>query len=845
MTITVADIKIMASARMVDATDGGGQMSATALQDGVENNVFPDISTLNRAQGALQLRKVFPAVLNAGTDTLLGTHVILDDVPDDPDVFGLVMPAATSFNPLTQTVADLALELNASASSESYKYRGSVTITAVAAAAASVLSISGLRVPFIPKSTTSSAVSGALAAPNSQGAFVTAWEPTGQTGTLGTQGAGILKLGNTDLNGILHCPDGSISGSFTYVAPAGTDFNNGAGATQFPTTVTGTVTSSSLDGSVTFFADGPFGTRVYTNSGSGRYWTNSATTLPPASTNISCSEILMDIALPRKKVTLANGSSFDAQIETASALNTIRVDYSRLTGLGSLEKHVALQVRTSEKIEGLHLTYGRVNRATGILTLVFDSDMRDISVYYAAGGSTTPLLPAALVSSGLISAGTASVTLASGKSFGTATFDVNGGGEAALRAYGAVVGNGPILNVSGVTRGSVTPGGVMSLPGGNDGRSIVNWYGCQRTSSIPVSSFTGTVETNLAPITVTGNTAASVAFSATANSAGVFATPPVSGTYDKTTGALSLTFSTPVKLEDLAYSGTRNNPSLATCDLWGINQALFASDGTVPILHLNDVVVLQNTIEIAAATYVNGNTVNCGRTDLANVRIIGTNNAGILTGWSVDKVTGVITISSIAGWLQPVRIRHSIEHVSVVAQVTASTVTLNRALTRQFASGSVLSSALVVGDMGARTGLGFSQGTWTNVWSDTRIGDAITPQYQQISNPIVVSNLGSATERWAIIFTSASVFRLVGESLGQIATGDINSVFVPVNPATGTPYFTIAATGWGSGWANGNVLRFNTTGGNAPVWMARVVRPSAPNSNADSLTIAVRGDIDA
>jgi len=547
---------------------------------------------------------------------------------------------------------------------------------------------------------------------------------------------------------------------------------------------------------------------------------------------------LADTDLPRKSAAATGSAAFDISLSTGVSLNSITFTAAGYTFV-QLASSESFTVRPGDPNPVGLLTSARINRATGVLSLVFSQTV-GVQVYYADGGNTVALPSASLVSSGLIASGTASVTIDAGKVFGGATFSINGGGESGMYARG-----GNVYNSAGVLRGTVSSAGVLTLPGGNDGRSIVNWYACQRSASIGVSSFTGTLATNIDPITVTGNTTAAAAFSATANSAGVFATAPVSGTYDKTTGALSLTFSTPVKLEELAYSGTRNNPSDATCELWGINPALFASDGTVPILHLNDVVVLQNTVEIAATTYSNGNTVNCGRTGLSNVRIVGTNNAGILTGWTVDKVTGVVTITSIAGWAQPVRIRHSIEHVAVASQVTSSTVTLNRALTRQFASGSVLSSALVVGDMAARAGLSFSQGSWTSVWSDTRIGDPITPQYQQISNPIVVSNLGSATERWAIIFTSASAFRLVGESLGQIATGDINSSFAPVNPATGTPYFTIAATGWGSGWANGNVLRFNTSGGNEPVWMARVVRPSAPNSNADSLTIAVRGDIDA
>lgn len=819
MTITVADIKIMASARMVDATDGGGQMSATALQDGVENNVFPDISMLNRAQGALQLRKVFPAVLNAGTDTLLGTHVVLDDVPDDADVFGLILPSATGVvgvNPLTQTIADLAVQLNNSP--EGYKYRGSVATTAVANAAASVLSVSGLRVPFIPKSTTAVAVSGPLFTPSTApGSTVVGWEPTGQTIALTMTSGATSVIGAASTLGAGRLDMTTLAGSLTTAEGAGTVTVNLAA---------GTVTLTS--------AGGGFGTRVFTAAADGRSFT-SVGTLTLTGFAVTAG-VLVDVDLPRKSASATGSAAFDISLSTGVSLNSITFTAggNEYRQLGSSEMFAP----APGSFQGA-LTSARINRATGVLSLVFSQTV-GVQVYYADGGNTIALPSASLVSSGLIASGTASVTIDAGKVFGGASFSINGGGESGMYARG-----GNVYNSAGVLRGTVSPTGVLTLPGGNDGRSIVNWYACQRSASISVSNFTGTLDTNISPITVTGNTAAAAAFSATANSAGVFATSPVSGTYDKTTGALALTFSTPVKLEDLAYSGTRNNPAEATCDLWGINQALFANDGTVPILHLNDVVVLQNTVEIAAATYSNGNTVNCGRTDLSNVRIVGTNNAGILTGWSVDKVTGVVTITSIAGWAQPVRIRHSIEHVAVASQVTSSSVTLNRALTRQFASGSVLSSALVVGDMAARAGASFSQGTWTNVWSDTRIGDAITPQYQQISSPIVVSNLGSATERWAIIFTSASVFRLVGESLGQIATGDINSPFAPVNPATATPYFTIAATGWGSGWANGNVLRFNTSGGNAPVWMARVVRPSAPNSNADSLTIAVRGDIDA
>jgi len=176
-------------------------------------------------------------------------------------------------------------------------------------------------------------------------------------------------------------------------------------------------------------------------------------------------------------------------------------------------------------------------------------------------------------------------------------------------------------------------------------------------------------------------------------------------------------------------------------------------------------------------------------------------------------------------------------------QATLNRITFNRTLTRAFPAGSKVSSTLGLGDLQATVGDDFSQSTWADVWSDTRIGAAISAQYDQVAAPIVVNNRGATTDRWALIFTTASTFRVVSEALGQITTGSINSVCAPVNPATGQPYWTLSDMGWGLGWSAGNVVRFNTTGANFPAWVCRSVLPSAPSASADYLTLAVRGDI--
>ena len=107
MAITTADIKLLASARMTDAADGGGRMTGTVVQDGVENNVFPDLTTLDRARGAMQIRKVFAAVLNNGTDAFMGAHLVLEDAPDDAAVSALLLPATDLAEELSGLVTRL------------------------------------------------------------------------------------------------------------------------------------------------------------------------------------------------------------------------------------------------------------------------------------------------------------------------------------------------------------------------------------------------------------------------------------------------------------------------------------------------------------------------------------------------------------------------------------------------------------------------------------------------------------------------------------------------------------------------------------------------------------------
>lgn len=649
MPITAADIKLLASARMVDADDGGGQMTGTGLQDGLENNVFPDVSNTDRAFGKLALRKVYPAVLNAGTDTLLGAHVILEDMPDDAAVRAFAF-LGTGAN---ESRADALVRLEA---------------------------------------------------PH--------WE------------------------------------------------NGGAGGLEW--------------------AKAPYSlTRLKSNLGV---------------TPISVGSVVI----------------------------------------------------------------------AGV-----DADQQPVPVLIT---SVTEILPA-----------------------------------------DGSFGDGFASGVAGDRVFAVTYDGAPGTPSG-----------------------AGAWSTNLAVPSTT--------------------TPRLAGTRP-VTGTLSIgdTFCDVDTLLASVVPKVIGSPAGSAAQI-GIDAATVLPAGVAAAFRAGDGLVIHHTGEVAAATYANGNTINVGRTGLANVRLIGEDGISIPSGWTANLTTGVVTVNDITGWDQPVRVRHTIEEVlacartgypersggsagsstsqatapftlsqyltmycgrpnvgrirvisrtgqditdlvyfnfgvvirvfqidlaagtvvfytnnpdpfttshspvtlvssgtyaapsaASVPQATLNRITFNRPLTKAFPAGTLISSMLLLGDLQSRVGAAFAQETWGNIWADARIGSSIVPQYQQVSNPITVSNRGAISERWAIIFTSPTAFRVVGETVGQIVSnGDINSNLSPPNPAAaGQPYFTLLATGWGTGWSAGNVLRFNTVGANAPIWVARAVLPSAPNTTPDSLTVAVRGDIDA
>ena len=97
MPIHKDDIKLFQSQRLTDEDDGGGRATGNVVADGEVNNLFRDISRIDRTVGDVSMRKVFVGVGTDNSDPYLGAHVILADAPQDERV-GVVL-----FNTDSQT----------------------------------------------------------------------------------------------------------------------------------------------------------------------------------------------------------------------------------------------------------------------------------------------------------------------------------------------------------------------------------------------------------------------------------------------------------------------------------------------------------------------------------------------------------------------------------------------------------------------------------------------------------------------------------------------------------------------------------------------------------------------
>jgi hypothetical protein len=90
MPVETNNLVLYKSERLTDTTDGGGKYSGQVVVDGESNNLFPDVSELDRTMGRVSLRKIFAGINNNDTESLMGSTVFISKNPDDPSVSALL-----------------------------------------------------------------------------------------------------------------------------------------------------------------------------------------------------------------------------------------------------------------------------------------------------------------------------------------------------------------------------------------------------------------------------------------------------------------------------------------------------------------------------------------------------------------------------------------------------------------------------------------------------------------------------------------------------------------------------------------------------------------------------------
>ena len=111
MAITNDDVKLQ---RLSDGEDDGGRVTGREVIDGNVNNLFQDISRIDRTVGDIALRKAFIGISTDNNDTCLGHHLILTEPPKKTSVFYYSIPTARPMNALMPGTGSRAMWCRAS-----------------------------------------------------------------------------------------------------------------------------------------------------------------------------------------------------------------------------------------------------------------------------------------------------------------------------------------------------------------------------------------------------------------------------------------------------------------------------------------------------------------------------------------------------------------------------------------------------------------------------------------------------------------------------------------------------------------------------------------------------------
>ncbi|HCH26982.1 MULTISPECIES: hypothetical protein [Psychrobacter] len=305
-----------------------------------------------------------------------------------------------------------------------------------------------------------------------------------------------------------------------------------------------------------------------------------------------------------------------------------------------------------------------------------------------------------------------------------------------------------------------------------------------------------------------------------------------------------------VKPDSIRYNAIAYSYLPLDKELIGLDPVRLPTDGRVPFVRKGDSIAITELKTMELPTNAPNDTFDLGFERLSDVNVVDADGLKVDSDYlDIDLDAGTLTLNStfdMSFYTAPLTAKYRIMDIALVIETDISgRVTLSTPITHDYSTAAVFSSMLLAGDMQALAQNVFSQKSWTKVFSDTLIGDRAEAQLQVTNNPIVVTNRDAIEERWALVFTGSTSFRIIGETVGEIGTGTTNSVTSPLNPMTGYPYFTIPSEAWGSGWSANNVVRFNTAAAKYPIWIGNAIQQHQGSSKDNyDFTIGYHANID-
>ncbi|MBQ1782879.1 MAG: hypothetical protein II007_04425 [Gammaproteobacteria bacterium] len=832
-----SDIKLFKAERMNDEADGGGYRTDNQVQNGVLNELFSNISSYTHAGGGVALRKAFAGIDTTTTERYLGGHLILSEPPEDPKVSVFAFVAGS----------DADERADAKEVVQAYRSKGLLKSN----------TLFGRQFP-------------------------------GQTAITVTSGTGFEVGGvyyiaiedpETDTDGRYWSAVGEYFRITQITAQAGyTELNiEDPLQNEYPNLIEYWDSTTRKTKAIVKLRDTT--TSVATAAYAG------VTTLTQPITIGDTSAMVAAVRQPIVPVATDPVPITSQPAFTAAGDSSATAPYPRLTkrivqmAVASDPAAVAVTYSTpvADYLEGATAQY----TSGGI--------SRTASAYFSDGAlrTTLPMLPDAgsVVSLGYVSsadysaARVASAPIARNtiyKGAGTATSNALanalrplGGSSLTLTNLFVYDDAGALYAADGIYSGSQRAiigtvdyaAATVTIPVDGVDQAIslaaatastasngftCYWAGAEFATGISSAAFVVPAEISPQSLYIRATTPAGVVLSGTSDAAGTI-TGDIVGTLSG--GQVDAIFSSPVRRDSVVYDGVRFETLALPESLTGLNPARLPLDGKVPIIRAYDVVVLHRTAVTTLPSVTNGQTVNLGATGLAFVDVVDADGESLWTvtndHYSVDMATGVLTVAGTwAGFTAPFSVAAMVEEMALVTGADAGgLVRFAAPISRAFpATETYVSTALPLGDLQARVANLFSQQLWTGAWSDDRIGDPILAQFDDVNHPVEVVNANAITERWSIRFDSTTAFRVFGESRGQVAAGDTLTDLAPVNPATGQPYFTLRASGWGGSWSTDNVLRFNTVAAFKGVWFVRTIQPGKPATDYDDVRIQIRGN---